>query len=146
MKTKKGNWKHRWPLKSGGVGGGAAPPICKQNYPHSLPLVQTQMIHMAMTRCSFFNESIDGGDDLTLVLCCKHRWPLKARGVGGRRHPHLQTKGSAQNSPTANINDPHGDELMLVFLVQASMAFKSGGLGGAQPSPFANKMIRTAFP
>ena len=28
-------------FQSEGVGGGAAPPICKQNDPHSLPLVQT---------------------------------------------------------------------------------------------------------
>ena len=43
--------------------------------------------------------------------------PLKSRGgLGGRSPPpHLRTKGSAQNSPSANIDDPHGDELMLVF-------------------------------
>ena len=70
-----------------------------------------------MTRFTFLAPaaSIDGGDDLTLVFFCKHRWPLKNGGVGGgARPPHLQTK-SAQPSPRANMNDPHGDDQMLVF-------------------------------
>ena len=126
-----------------------------------------------MTRCLFFNESIHGGDDLTLVLCCKHRWPLKAGGVGERSPPPFVNKRirtefayckHRQSTWRASIDG--GDDLTIrtefayckhkrstwrradaCFLVQASMAFKSGGVGGgAQPPPFANKMIRTAFP
>ena len=41
----------------------------------------------------------------------------------------------------------HGDDMMFVFFI-ASMdgLYKSGGLGGAQPPPFANTRIRATFP
>ena len=44
------------------------------------------------------------GDDMKLVLYCTHGWALKSRGVGGgAQPPHLQTQGSGQPSPTANM-------------------------------------------
>ena len=93
-----------------------------------------------------------------LVSFFTQRWPLTAGGLWGRspppickqKDPHTRRRchrsyllwklwkaqiRAAQNSPAANINDLHGDELTLVFLMQASMTFKSRGVGGGGRSP-----------
>ena len=66
------------------------------------------------------------------IIVLQSAWlALKERGVGGGQPPRI-----------CKQNDPHGDDLMLIF----SDLKKAGGMGGAAPPPFANKMIRTAFP
>ena len=73
--------------KSGGVGGGAAPPICKH-----------VMIRATFPYCTH-------GDDMMFVFFIASMDGLyKSGGLGGGRSPpHLQTQGSGQPSPTANM-------------------------------------------
>ena len=78
------------------------------------------------------------GDDI--FFYGPHGWPQKAGGLGGKGGVRPPTRICKQN-------DPFGDDLMLCFLVQAWMALnKRRGWGGHTPLPFANTMIRTAFP
>ena len=69
-----------------GGGGGAAPPICKH-----------VMIRATFPYCTH-------GDDMMFVFFIASMDGLyKSGALGGRSPPPLQTQGSGQPSPTANM-------------------------------------------
>ena len=80
--------------KAGGVGGGAAPPICRS----PPPFAKRVMIRATFPYCTH-------GDDMMFVFFIASMDGLyKSGGVGrGAAPPDLQTQGSGQPSSTANM-------------------------------------------
>ena len=67
------------------------------------------------------------------------------RAQNENSHDNIGVASSIIMIPTTSPYSQHDDDMTV--LRQAWMVFKkAGGLGGGQPPPFANKMIRKTFP